>query len=272
MVSANSFSCSLWYFGERLQRIKIEWSEEDLVKISNDTGDIELYGVIEEDSPIEVEGIARKRGEKSLGEFWLKKQNLSRCVDVRLGGRWLPAHIINETDDKLDCVILYSKTAVEQDVLSVILTVREDRIRRGRMVDYCEITSVDDILMTILEYSATEGEELMMLSYLSTRIQSLICSERCNLLWKRLTLLRWPLLSLHDLHIDHWRLFYLSRQQFDYPAKRRNTQDYVVDIQTCSAKFISDTITTLNSGKLRFQYRCPFRWDAMKIIESEQKK
>jgi len=55
-------------------------------------------------------------------------------VYISLGGSWIPAHIIGEEDEQIECVVLYSKPAVADDVVSLTLTVREDRIRRGRAV------------------------------------------------------------------------------------------------------------------------------------------
>eukprot|EP00493_Phyllostaurus_siculus_P027600 UN27947 len=140
-------------------------------------------------------GITRKRGEKMVGEFYLKKRDLSKNVFVSLGGSWIPAHVLEETDDSIECVVLYSKQAVSDDVLSLTLTVREDRIRRGKTVDHCVLTAVDNVLLTILEFAVETGEELQMLSYLSTRIQSLTTSPKCNELWKNLSLARWNLLK-----------------------------------------------------------------------------
>ena len=43
-----------------------------------------------------------------------------------------------------------------------------------------------------------------------------------NLLWKSMCLRRWPLLEKpkRPFNTESWRLFYLSRQQFDYPSRQ----------------------------------------------------
>lgn len=265
MVASNSFSSSLWYMDGKISRIRIGWRDDDLIRIS-DGEDLEIVGLFDDDFPSDLMGITRKRGEKMVGEFYLKKRDLSKNVFVSLGGSWIPAHVLEETDDSIECVVLYSKQAVSDDVLSLTLTVREDRIRRGKTVDHCVLTAVDNVLLTILEFAVETGEELQMLSYLSTRIHSLTTSPKCNELWKKLSLARWNLLK-DDIDNEQWRMFYLSRQQFDYPTTKTSQRDYVIDVQSCPHNHPSETIDMLNSGKLRFQFRCPFKWDDMKKIK-----
>jgi len=262
MVASNSFSSSLWYMNGEISRIRIEWTDDDIVHLT-DENEIELYGIFDLEFPMDVMGVGRKRGESTVGDFFLKKRDLSRNVHISLGGSWIPAHILEEQEDSIECVVTFSKKAVQDDVLSLTLTVREDRIRRGRSVDHCILTSVDNVLLTILEFSVETGEELQLLSYLSNRIQSLLTHSKCNLLWKSLSLARWKLLS-SDVEADDWRLFYLSRQQFDYAKTKNSQRDYVIDIHGCGHKHPSETIELLNSGKIRFKFRCPFSWDNMK--------
>jgi len=265
MVASNSFSSSLWYLDGKISRIRIGWRDDDLIRIS-DGDSLEIVGLFDDDFPNDLMGITRKRGEKMVGEFYLKKRDLSKNVFVSLGGSWIPAHVLEETDESVECVVTYSGQAVKDDVLSLTLMVREDRIRRGKTVDHCVLTAVDNILLTILEFAVETGEELQMLSYLSTRIQSLTTSPKCNELWKTLSLARWNLLK-DDIKNDQWRMFYLSRQQFDYPTTKTSQRDYVIDVQSCPHSQPSETIDMLNSGKLRFQFRCPFKWDDMKILK-----
>lgn len=287
MVAPNSFSSSLWYFDDKenkkanhedvearmklpLSRIRVEWSDQQQVRISNGK-DLELIGILDEDFPFHIMGIVRKRGESTTGEFYIKKRDVSRNVYISLGGSWIPAHIIGEEDEQIECVVLYSKPAVADDVVSLTLTVREDRIRRGRAIDHCILTTVENVLLNILEFTVSTGEELQLYGYLSTRIQALINHEKCNLLWKSMSLRRWPLLEPprdETFNTDSWRLFYLSRQQFDYPPHKNHQTDYLIDVQSCPHSKSSDTIEVLNSGKLRYQYRCPFRWDHMKEIKN----
>merc|ERR1719493_55039 len=203
-----------------------------------------------------------------VGEFYLKKRDLSKNVFVSLGGSWIPAHVLEETDDSVECVVMYSKQAVRDDVLSLTLTVREDRIRRGKTIDHSPLTQMDAVLLAILEFTAETGEELQMLSYLSARVQSLTNSHKCNELWKSLSLSRWNLLR-KDVVNDSWRLFYLSRQQFDYQTPNNSQRDYIIDIQNCKCKNFSQSIDMFNVGKLRFQFRCPFVWDDMKPVKAE---
>lgn len=267
MVASNSFSSSLWYMNGKISRIRIGWRDDDLIRLF-DQESIELVGLYDEDFPSDLMGITRKRGEKMVGEFYLKKRDLSKNVFVSLGGSWMPAHVLEEMDDSIECVVLFSKQAISDDVLSLTLTVREDRIRRGKEVDHCVLTAVDSVLLTILEFAVETGEELQMLSYLSTRIRSLTTSPKSNELWKSLSLARWNLLQ-DDIQNDQWRMFYLSRQQFDYPTTKTSQRDYVVDVQSCPHTHPSPQIDLLNSGKLRFQFRCPFKWDDMKTIKTK---
>lgn len=267
MVAPNTFSSSLWYLDGKVERIRIEWRDDDLIRISHNQT-IELVGLFDEDFACDLMGVSRKRGEKTVGEFFLKKRDLSRNVFVSLGGKWIPAHVLEETDDSVECVVLYSKQAVSDDVLSLTLTVREDRIRRGKTIDHSPLTQMDNVLLTILEFTAETGEELQMLSYLSARVQAVTTSHSCNNLWKRLSLSRWNLLQ-NDVVNDKWRLFYLSRQQFDYQTPKNSQRDYIIDIYNSKCKTISPTIDLLNVGKLRFQFRCPFMWDDMKIVKTD---
>jgi len=266
MVSSNSFSSSLWYMDGKISRIRIGWRDDDLIRIS-DQESLEIVGLYDEDFPSDLMGITRKRGEKMVGEFYLKKRDLSKNVFVSLGGSWMPAHVLEEIDESIECVVLFSKQAVSSDVLSLTLTVREDRVRRGKTVDHCVLTAVDSVLLTILEFAVERGEELQMLSYLSTRVRSLTTSPKCNEFWKSLSLARWSLLK-DDMHNENWRMFYLSRQQFDYPTTKTSQRDYVVDVY-CDCSDFCPQIDMLNSGKLRFQFRCPFKWDDMKPIKMQ---
>jgi len=266
MVACNAFTSSIWYIDGHIERIRIEWSENDLVKITNDYN-LEIYGVVEETWPLDVMGLVRMRGEKKLGEFFLKKRDLSRNVFVRLGGNWVPARVLEEEDDSIECVVSYSKKAIKDDILSLTLVVREDRIRRGKPVDHCILTTCENVILIILEFVASSGEELQLLSYLSTRIQAVVCDPIANDLWKSLSYARWHHLENSDSEcseVKSWRLFYLSRQQFDYSPTPNLESDYVIDVQNCPNPRISENVQSLNIGKLRFQSRCPFKWDHMK--------